>query len=215
MYHAASDTPALARTSNLNEELGQVQYVFSDKTGAPPTEHHQKPCTILPAASLGYYCLQCSSASAPVPRIKCCTLTVHAALMLNGAVLPLLLLPRLGAPHTAQVKYSRLASSGPRVLHAGGTCMAWLQRMEIRSVLEVAVACRHADMQPDGVPALQHCGSEVRRPVRAECRSPSPRLSHLALHVQWLDEAGASGYKVADMCSGSAFSSLFVMSPSP
>lgn len=24
MYHAESDTPALARTSNLNEELGQV-----------------------------------------------------------------------------------------------------------------------------------------------------------------------------------------------
>jgi hypothetical protein len=35
MYDAASDTPALARTSNLNEELGQVQYIFSDKTGAP------------------------------------------------------------------------------------------------------------------------------------------------------------------------------------
>eukprot|EP01118_Nematostelium_gracile_P019227 TRINITY_DN8839_c0_g1_i2.p1 TRINITY_DN8839_c0_g1~~TRINITY_DN8839_c0_g1_i2.p1 ORF type:complete len:1148 (-),score=269.15 TRINITY_DN8839_c0_g1_i2:58-3234(-) len=33
MYHAATDTPALARTSNLNEELGQVHHVFSDKTG--------------------------------------------------------------------------------------------------------------------------------------------------------------------------------------
>ncbi|CAN6318510.1 unnamed protein product [Urochloa humidicola] len=33
MYHAESDTPALARTSNLNEELGQVEYIFSDKTG--------------------------------------------------------------------------------------------------------------------------------------------------------------------------------------
>lgn len=27
------DTYALARTSNLNEELGQIKYVFSDKTG--------------------------------------------------------------------------------------------------------------------------------------------------------------------------------------
>jgi hypothetical protein len=35
MYDAASDMPALARTSNLNEELGQVQYIFSDKTGTP------------------------------------------------------------------------------------------------------------------------------------------------------------------------------------
>uniref|UniRef100_A0A8C2Z5G0 Phospholipid-transporting ATPase n=1 Tax=Cyclopterus lumpus TaxID=8103 RepID=A0A8C2Z5G0_CYCLU len=33
MYHAANDTPAEARTTTLNEELGQIQYVFSDKTG--------------------------------------------------------------------------------------------------------------------------------------------------------------------------------------
>lgn len=33
MYHAESNTPAVARTSNLNEELGMVKYVFSDKTG--------------------------------------------------------------------------------------------------------------------------------------------------------------------------------------
>jgi phospholipid-transporting ATPase len=33
MYHAFSDTPALARTSNLNEELGQVATILSDKTG--------------------------------------------------------------------------------------------------------------------------------------------------------------------------------------
>eukprot|EP01133_Synstelium_polycarpum_P003848 gene3848-4443_t len=33
MYHAENDTPAQARTSNLNEELGQIEYIFSDKTG--------------------------------------------------------------------------------------------------------------------------------------------------------------------------------------
>ncbi|KAK9305516.1 hypothetical protein QLX08_003517 [Tetragonisca angustula] len=33
MYHAETDTPAMARTSNLNEELGIVNYVFTDKTG--------------------------------------------------------------------------------------------------------------------------------------------------------------------------------------
>ncbi|VDM30977.1 unnamed protein product [Hydatigera taeniaeformis] len=33
MYDAKTDTPAMARTSNLNEDLGQVKYMFSDKTG--------------------------------------------------------------------------------------------------------------------------------------------------------------------------------------
>ncbi|KAJ3025977.1 UNVERIFIED_CONTAM: hypothetical protein HDU68_006389 [Siphonaria sp. JEL0065] len=33
MYDAERDIPAQANTSSLNEELGQVQYVFSDKTG--------------------------------------------------------------------------------------------------------------------------------------------------------------------------------------
>lgn len=33
MYHRESGTPFLCRTTTLNEELGQVQYVLSDKTG--------------------------------------------------------------------------------------------------------------------------------------------------------------------------------------
>ena len=33
MYDIKSDTYAKARTTTLNEELGQIQYVFSDKTG--------------------------------------------------------------------------------------------------------------------------------------------------------------------------------------
>ncbi|XP_047175435.1 probable phospholipid-transporting ATPase 8 isoform X1 [Vigna umbellata] len=33
MYHEESDRPAHARTSNLNEELGQVDTILSDKTG--------------------------------------------------------------------------------------------------------------------------------------------------------------------------------------
>ncbi|EFJ44459.1 hypothetical protein VOLCADRAFT_95397 [Volvox carteri f. nagariensis] len=33
MYHAESDTRFSCRTTNLNEDLGQVQYVLSDKTG--------------------------------------------------------------------------------------------------------------------------------------------------------------------------------------
>ena len=33
MYHAATDMPALVRTMTLNEELGQITHIFSDKTG--------------------------------------------------------------------------------------------------------------------------------------------------------------------------------------
>ena len=33
MYDEKSDTPASAKTTTLNEELGQIQYIFSDKTG--------------------------------------------------------------------------------------------------------------------------------------------------------------------------------------
>ncbi|XP_068107396.1 phospholipid-transporting ATPase IC-like [Hyperolius riggenbachi] len=33
MYHSEKDTPAKARTTTLNEQLGQIQYIFSDKTG--------------------------------------------------------------------------------------------------------------------------------------------------------------------------------------
>ncbi|UYV77865.1 ATP8B2 [Cordylochernes scorpioides] len=33
MYHVESNVPARAHTTTLNEELGQIEYVFSDKTG--------------------------------------------------------------------------------------------------------------------------------------------------------------------------------------
>uniref|UniRef100_A0A8C5U7X3 Phospholipid-transporting ATPase n=1 Tax=Malurus cyaneus samueli TaxID=2593467 RepID=A0A8C5U7X3_9PASS len=33
MYYPLNDTPAQARTTTLNEELGQIRYIFSDKTG--------------------------------------------------------------------------------------------------------------------------------------------------------------------------------------
>ena len=33
MFYEKSQTPAKARTTTLNEELGQIEYIFSDKTG--------------------------------------------------------------------------------------------------------------------------------------------------------------------------------------
>ena len=33
MYDDEQDMPMKAQASNLNEELGQIEYIFSDKTG--------------------------------------------------------------------------------------------------------------------------------------------------------------------------------------
>ena len=47
MYYDDTDTPAICRTSSLVEELGQIDYIFSDKTGTLTCNHMEfKQCTI-------------------------------------------------------------------------------------------------------------------------------------------------------------------------
>ncbi|EGO00863.1 hypothetical protein SERLA73DRAFT_167084 [Serpula lacrymans var. lacrymans S7.3] len=51
MYYAKTDTPALCRTSSLVEELGQIEFIFSDKTGTlTRNEMEFRCCSIAGAA---------------------------------------------------------------------------------------------------------------------------------------------------------------------
>uniref|UniRef100_A0A674P5A2 Phospholipid-transporting ATPase n=1 Tax=Takifugu rubripes TaxID=31033 RepID=A0A674P5A2_TAKRU len=71
MLYEPTNTPAMARTSNLNEELGQVKYIFSDKTGTLTCNVMQfKKCTVAGVAygydpySLVFYTASLTSSTA-------------------------------------------------------------------------------------------------------------------------------------------------------
>lgn len=64
MYYAETDTPAVARTSNLNEELGMVNTILSDKVWVSSQLHAlRSPTAVLSrlaaARSMAYACSDC------------------------------------------------------------------------------------------------------------------------------------------------------------
>lgn len=68
MYDEATDTPAQVRNSNINEDLGQIQYIFSDKTGTlTRNEMIFSKCTI---AGLRYNDIETDVDKAPRPGTR-------------------------------------------------------------------------------------------------------------------------------------------------
>jgi hypothetical protein len=53
MYDKASDSPAVARTTTLNEELGQIDYVFSDKVRPQGRPLPTPPRSLRPVPTFG------------------------------------------------------------------------------------------------------------------------------------------------------------------
>uniref|UniRef100_A0A672TFT5 Phospholipid-transporting ATPase n=1 Tax=Sinocyclocheilus grahami TaxID=75366 RepID=A0A672TFT5_SINGR len=71
MLYEVTNTPAMARTSNLNEELGQVKYIFSDKTGTLTCNVMQfKKCTIAGVAYGSLLNLQLLGATAIEDKLQ-------------------------------------------------------------------------------------------------------------------------------------------------
>uniref|UniRef100_A0A3P8S285 Phospholipid-transporting ATPase n=1 Tax=Amphiprion percula TaxID=161767 RepID=A0A3P8S285_AMPPE len=81
MLYEPTNTPAMARTSNLNEELGQVKYIFSDKTGTLTCNVMQfKKCTI---AGVAYGYVPFSSPVHTFPPSLLASSTPTAAVILE------------------------------------------------------------------------------------------------------------------------------------
>jgi phospholipid-translocating ATPase len=53
MYYEKTDQPSLARTWNLTDDLGQIEYIFSDKTGTLTQVYPFSDSFFIASCSLG------------------------------------------------------------------------------------------------------------------------------------------------------------------
>ena len=100
MYRAATDTPASARTSNLNEELGMVHTILSDKTGTHAAPHHACRACSAPQVVAASGCLRQMSHRHDMHRhlkqtLRCLSKTLYPSKAISGPLVPARLIVRL------------------------------------------------------------------------------------------------------------------------
>uniref|UniRef100_A0A671UR84 Phospholipid-transporting ATPase n=1 Tax=Sparus aurata TaxID=8175 RepID=A0A671UR84_SPAAU len=136
LYHEESDQKAQVNTSDLNEELGQVEYVFTDKTGTlTENEMHFRECSIN-----GTKYREVNGKLVPEGMtddiIGVCTTLAHIHYLTDGvssSVIPpcchslqigdeLLFLKAVSLCHTVQISYDQpdLVGGGDPFSHANG-----------------------------------------------------------------------------------------------
>uniref|UniRef100_A0A8C9VJP2 Phospholipid-transporting ATPase n=1 Tax=Scleropages formosus TaxID=113540 RepID=A0A8C9VJP2_SCLFO len=104
LYHVESDQKAQVNTSDLNEELGQVEYVFTDKTGTLTENEMQFR--------------ECSINGVKFQEINGKLICLHLCLTCSGPHFPLqtgeeeLFLKAVSLCHTVQINYDQ--TDGPR-----------------------------------------------------------------------------------------------------
>uniref|UniRef100_A0A3Q1JPD2 Phospholipid-transporting ATPase n=1 Tax=Anabas testudineus TaxID=64144 RepID=A0A3Q1JPD2_ANATE len=117
LYHEESDQKAQVNTSDLNEELGQVEYVFTDKTGTLTENEMQfRECSIN-----GTKYREVNDGS--IPHLVTHMFYHMCKLQRIGISVELLFLKAVSLCHTVQISYDQpdcLVAGGDPFSHANG-----------------------------------------------------------------------------------------------